>query len=1416
MSLSTCARWTSLVCAFGGGAVLLAGRAAAQNVDLGALGLNWNFELPAQAHSNTAENTSQSNIGPGWTFKRISGASTGDNYGVADPIGEGATPHYCCFSAPAPDGVLPAPFEGRQIGFMNLTDTDGVAQIASLPIGSLQAGQTYSLTVALGARATDAWADVEYAIGLATSVSGVDLGTFATLRMNPTAAAQTNIADLTYTLNVNAQAAAFVGQDASIVIRAANGFTGGPSPPDFVQANFDNVRLSGTFGVPANNAPALTINRDTGVITLSKTGLTNYNIIGYQLTSAAGSFNQANWTKISVAYDKSSAGKLVDVDNDWTVLSKANDSTDLAEAELEIGGNGGVLATGTPVSFGNAWRKTPYQDVVAKLMLANGIELTVPVTYTGTAITAGNLNGDTAINAADWQLFKSGNGANFTGLTKAEAYALGDLNGDGKHNLADFSAFRTAYNAANGPGALESLMAVPEPAAFALVLTGIGLATARRGRRRSPWRVRLAACAALVVAISGSARQAAAQQVIAHWSFDTPTITTDATGILSAADATGNHHATTVRAGTPQINSVAGQFGQAAQFTNTNANGVANAANNAWFSFPQLTEIAGPTAGDFSVAAWVNVPDQASWDSNTILADWGNSATNTRRFTYWFSLANVDGNAGLRPRAQLRAANAPPDPATIDILATTLTAAQASAPNPPNTGPTTFDDGTWHHLAWVWTKAAGQMQFYTDGVLRHTQTSTQTGDNLNLLVSDSLIGALGAKRDNNRYFVGSMDEVWVVGGALTAEQVLNLQQFNAFSPSVLTLRIDQANGQMEIRNNVADPIALSSYEITSDSGGLDPANWKRIANQYYAGFAPGTGIGDGWEATPNPSTKAITEWYLQGTSTLNQGQSVKIGSAYNEATDPTDLVFKYTTANGSVITGVIEYGSVTAPANPADFNNDGFVNKADLDILRNNFGAPRTKVTGDADGDGDTDGRDFLIWQRNNGATQATAAAGAVPEPATGLLVAAGAVALVAVRSRRRSRGGVAPAAIGAAAIAAAALTGASASATVTIDRNYRFGDDAGELGQAGYGQFVGNNTAGNATFDSAGTPGTGTLHDLGNPFGSFGGPVYANVSSSVGGLARPGAAANERGATFDGLDDYLFGAKLGLPSTTASSVNGSSGGTLNYTGLNNFGFQLWVRPNAAGTGIAQTIVADGEQLGLRIDASNTWGFRYNGVNVASAKPVTFNAWTHVMVVRPRGSAAPEGGAILYINGEAVAGAAGNYNINEAATVPLYVGVNQSLLEPFNGTLDDLTMFVMGKTVNGIDRGTFNLGTDNGFLNRPFAQGGLTGKAGDVNQDNAITTADVAAFVAGWGSAPKTVGGVRAGDKLTLASGDLNFDGVTNLADAAILNAALHAAGLPALDLATLPVPEPTTATLTLALAALGMCRAGRRCATAH
>ena len=63
----------------------------------------------------------------------------------------------------------------------------------------------------------------------------------------------------------------------------------------------------------------------------------------------------------------------------------------------------------------------------------------------------------------------------------------------------------------------------------------------------------------------------------------------------------------------------------------------------------------------------------------------------------------------------------------------------------------------------------------------------------------------------------------------------------------------------------------------------------------------------------------------------------------------------------------------------ADFNTDGLVNGGDLAVWKAAFA---NDLGGNADGDGDTDGADFLLWQRQHGSVPSVSATAMAPEPA--------------------------------------------------------------------------------------------------------------------------------------------------------------------------------------------------------------------------------------------------------------------------------------------------------------------------------------------------------------------------------------------------------------------------------------------------
>lgn len=102
--------------------------------------------------------------------------------------------------------------------------------------------------------------------------------------------------------------------------------------------------------------------------------------------------------------------------------------------------------------------------------------------------------------------------------------------------------------------------------------------------------------------------------------------------------------------------------------------------------------------------------------------------------------------------------------------------------------------------------------------------------------------------------------------------------------------------------------------------------------------------------------------------------------------------------NNSVVLKVV--GS--APTFTADFNDDGRVDAADLNVWKGAFGPT---AGADANGDGNSDGTDFLTWQRQFGSgVPATGAVGAVPEPASIALLGLATTAMVVYGRSRRNQ----------------------------------------------------------------------------------------------------------------------------------------------------------------------------------------------------------------------------------------------------------------------------------------------------------------------------------------------------------------------------------------------------------------------------
>ncbi|MDC0935825.1 PEP-CTERM sorting domain-containing protein, partial [Pirellulales bacterium] len=633
----------------------------------------------------------------------------------------------------------------------------------------------------------------------------------------------------------------------------------------------------------------------------------------------------------------------------------------------------------------------------------------------------------------------------------------------------------------------------------------------------------------------------------------------------------------------------------------------------------------------------------------------------------------------------------------------------------------------------------------------------------------------------------------------------------------LTLSVNKTTGFASIENSSGVSLEIDYYLIESAAGALDPTGWNSFSNQNLDPVDGGDDPGETWDEAGGSDEFQLAELFLKGSSIFADGASEGLGSAFDTSVfgsgNDGDLEFLISLVSGQTLIGDVEY---IVGGDDADFNQDGNVDGTDFLTWQRNNGAAGGLAQGDADGNGIVNGIDRGIWESQFGTTGSVSAsvtaAAPVPEPSTLTLVLVGLVGTIGLAGRRglgRKEGTTSPepAALRAVAVlfVAWAVSGSTAQAAVTNDREYQFGDpgtsdailappDVDAAANVGEGNLMGFLIGGTRTTGDDTGPSGGGFVDL-----VVSGPTYTGTAS------RPGAGASDFGANFDGADDYLEGLRLGNPATSVSSTGSAPpAGPLNYDGITDRGFQFWANPNSAGNGTTQSVVADTLQHGVQISSNGTWSMVYNEVVTDSGVAVNFDAWTHVMLVRPSGAAGPSGGSRLFVDGVAVAAQLGGYDA--ADDTPLVVGANTGdddvgtpALPPgtadfFQGAIDNLELFVLGvaTTAPFDDYGTFDYAADN-----QFAAAALTGLDGDVNQDGLLTPTDVDDFVAGFLSV-NLVNGIQVGDITSIKDGDLNLNGVTDLDDAFLLHEALVAAGAGGLVQFGFGVPEPASAMLLL------------------
>ncbi|QDU58513.1 PEP-CTERM sorting domain-containing protein [Aeoliella mucimassa] len=167
----------------------------------------------------------------------------------------------------------------------------------------------------------------------------------------------------------------------------------------------------------------------------------------------------------------------------------------------------------------------------------------------------------------------------------------------------------------------------------------------------------------------------------------------------------------------------------------------------------------------------------------------------------------------------------------------------------------------------------------------------------------------------------------------------------------LSLQVSDS-GEMAIVNTSQDTVYFDYYEITSEAGSLDLANWTSLQESGLAGTG-GNGTGNGWEEGGNLSDSALSELFLQGATSLAPGESLSLGAAYDGPTEDLEFTFG-------------RYGQIELVTPDGDYNDDGVVDMQDYDAWKSAFGT--SDAATDGNGDGTVNLADYTIWRDNLGA----------------------------------------------------------------------------------------------------------------------------------------------------------------------------------------------------------------------------------------------------------------------------------------------------------------------------------------------------------------------------------------------------------------------------------------------------------------